>query len=411
MEDNNNQNGTIETSQPNLTNPPEPNAQTVQASQSDMNFQTEQSPQPNQEPKSNPAPQIDPNLQADLAISNYKTSRDPKIIRIAIIGVVAIVMIIGLSIFLSNLNKKDQSDESDKSSSTSKTEEKEDDFKTEKEKQALVKDVLNKVKEAATKNIDAQEQNITSQDVYDTNPPLYLPSSAKSAMPLEKSFGFIITADSNPELVKIMVGKASEELTKQGFTTYEDVEQDMSGSYGYINKDDKTICTPITNNETSLSLSCGHTSWLSTDRIALGNALAEAYKAEEGKYPANISADPDKIEDSPYRPYQKIVTQIANFAGLFYRASSDAEWVFFRGTQAAISCSIYQTDAGARHAFQGDVCLDSNNQMSTVKESGSAKKDGTNTEESSSKVIIDNTTEDNEEESDSASEDEDASDD
>ena len=301
----------------------------------------------------------------------YKPAQDPKMVRVIAGGIIAIVMIIGLSIFLTMLNKQTDSTEVNPSASPSQKDEKEESYMTENEKQTLVKDILSEVKESAM-SIDDTDVDYVGQDIYDTDFPIYLANGAKTAMPLEKSFGFIITANDNSELIKSMVGKASEKLTELDFEEYEDIEQNISGEHGWINTKKKIVCTPIKNNLTSMSLSCGHTSWLSAEKIALGNALAEAYKAKEEKYPTYISANPQKIENSPYQPYQKLIASIQNFAGLFYRSSSDADWVYFASTQAALPCKDYYADQGARHAFQGDVCLDADGQNSTVEESNSS---------------------------------------
>ena len=309
----------------------------------------------------------DPITTPEIEMPKYQMSHDPKIVRAVVGGFIALVVIIGLSIFLAILNNQAK-DEKSSTDSTSKTDKKDDAVMTENEKQTQVKNVLNQIKEAATAIDTNLDLTYTTQDVYDTNSPNYLVSSARTAMPLEKSFGFVITATDSSDLIKLMVGKATEKITGLGFNIYEDVPQNISGQNGWINTSKKMICTPISDNETSLSISCGHTSWLSAEKIALTNLLADAYKKEEGEYPEYIDASPKEIEDSPFRPYQKIVATMPNFAGLFYRPSSDADWVYFRGTQSVITCKDYYADTGAHHAFQGDVCLDYQNQMSTVKE-------------------------------------------
>ncbi len=334
---------------------------------------------PQGQPSASPAQSAQPTVPTpDIALPTYKTPHDPKMVRVVAGGIIAIVMIIGLSIFLTALNRQtgqgDGDNTTDASSGSSK---KEESYLTENEKQALVKNVLTEVKEAA---IDVDKTTYSIQDVYDSDNPLYFVSGAKVPTFLNKSFGFVVTAPDQPDLIKQMSENAKAKLKKLGFVIYKDAGEDASGSYGWLDSNNKIICTPLRDNLTTLSLSCGHTSWIPSEKVALINSLATAYMKKEGELPLYINALPDEIEDSPYEPYQKLVATLPDSAGLFYRASSDAEWVYFLGTQAAVPCSKYYADTGAKYAFQGDTCLDANGELAKVKET-ITEEDKTSVEE------------------------------
>ena len=327
-------------------------------------------PTPTTPPEPVPAPgpnsEREPVIAPEVILPGYKPPRDPKIMRVVAGGIIALVMVVGLSIFLTVLNKKTEPQNSDSSTPSSSTEKK-DSTVSESEKQALVKNVFTEIRGI----LPSDSSKYTLQDVYDTTFPSFIGSGAKAAMPLEKSYGMVVTAkgDDAEQTITSLATDARAKIIKLGFTEYKDVVQGIDDSYGWINRDSKIVCTPIIDNITSLSLSCGHTSWLSAETIALGNALSEAFKIKEGEYPVYIDAKPSRIENSPYRPYQKITASMYGFAGLFYRPSSDASWVYFAGTQAAIPCEQYYADSGARHAFQGDVCTTATGELSKVSES------------------------------------------
>ena len=308
----------------------------------------------------------EPVIAPEVILPTYKPPRDPKLVRVIAGGIIAIVVVIGLSIFLTVLNKKTEPVSNNTSNNSTETE-KSETAVSESEKQTLVKNVFSEIKEV----LPDDEPKFSVQDVYDTTFPNYVATGAKTAMPLEKSYGIVVSssADNAEELISSIVQDTKAKIIKLGFTEYKDAAQTIDGSFGWINKTSKIVCTPINDNITSMSLSCGHTSWISTEKIALGNALSEAYKTKEGEYPAYIDAKPSNIENSPYQPYQKITASVAGAAGLFYRASSDATWVFFMATQAAIPCATYYEDQGARHAFQGDVCTTASGELSKVQES------------------------------------------
>lgn len=328
----------------------------------------------------NPAPSVPP---TDIPLPTYKPPRNSKMTAVIAGGIIAIVMIIGLSIFLTALNK--QTSQTKSSEETSKEDKKDNSYLTENEKQTLVKKILAEVKDAAididettNTNEDANTNDVVNatysvQDVYDSDNPLYFVSGAKVPTLTNKSFGFVITATDQPELTSQIEENAKAKLKKLGFTVYKDAGEDTAGGYGWYNSDDKIICTPLRNNLTTLSLSCAHTSWIPTEKVALVNSLATAYMKKEGELPLYINASTDKIERSPYEPYQKIIATLPDSVGLFYRSGANAEWVYFMSTQATIPCNKYYTETGAQHAFQGDACLDVDGEISKVKENVTEK--------------------------------------
>ncbi|MBR3263870.1 hypothetical protein IKF94_01375 [Candidatus Saccharibacteria bacterium] len=305
-----------------------------------------------------PAPIITP----EAIIPPYQPKTNPKIVAVIAGGIVALVLIISLSIFLSALNKQAETTKNNEPAveNTEKTEV----VLTETQKQALVKNVLNELRKV--EQLVSNNDVITTQDIYDTNSPYYLATGVKSAMPLERSFGLTISVENNQQLLNTLAEHISSKLVDDmNFEKYD---------YGWLNSEKNLICGPVSVSNNSLTITCGHTSWLSTEKIALGNALAEAYKESEGEYPTFLDADPDTIKNSPYRPYQKVFAVVGNELGLFYRPSDKGSWVYFTSTDGTLSCSDYYADSGAQHAFQGETCLDAEGQTSTVKESTASEK-------------------------------------
>ena len=338
-------------------------------------------PPPTSEPSPERSQQFDsqpvtPNIDPAVLMPGFKTGRNSKITAVIAGGIIAVVMVIGLSIFLTALNKQTGQTET-KSEETSKEDKKDNSYLTENEKQALVKKILNEVKNAAVdidkttssaETSDVTETTYSIQDVYDSDNPLYFASGAKVPTLADKSFGFVITAPDQPDLINQMAENAKAKLKRLGFSVYKDAGEDKTNSFGWYDSNNKIICTPLRNNYTSLSLSCSHTSWISSEKVALLNSLATAYLKKESELPLFINATTDKIKNSPYEPYQKLIATLPDSVGLFYRSGKDAEWVFFLDTQGVVPCSKYYANAGAKHAFQGDTCLDANGELSKVKE-------------------------------------------
>lgn len=354
-------------SQEQATNPPTGQPEPIPTPEPTSAPTVEPQPKVNPKPTIEPQPTTEPVIAPEVLLPTYQTPKDPRMIRLVAGGIIALIIVIGLAITLKQLNNQATTSSDVESSSSSETQKKEKGL-TESEKQAIVKNVFQEIK----KTLPEDETKYSVQDIYDTTFPNYLATGAKTPMPLEKSYGIIISIkDDKPEdLTQSIATDAKASTIKQGFTSYTDGGKDSKGNTGWLNKDLKVLCTPITNNETSVSLSCGYTSWLSAEKIALGNALAEAYKTTEEEYPAVIDANPSDIENSPYRPYQKITATMLDKVGLFYRPSSDGDWVFFGlAKSGGISCSEFYSDSGARHAFQGEVCLDADGALSTVSES------------------------------------------
>ncbi|MBQ9402954.1 hypothetical protein IJU22_00015 [Candidatus Saccharibacteria bacterium] len=339
----------------------------------------EPTPEPTQAPTVAPSPEVtpapteEPIIVPDISNISYSVPHNPRMARVIAGGVIAVVTIAGLGIALKALGNSQKAVNVTPSESSTNKSENVEIVVTESEKQALVKNVLADIKSAiasvdANSIPDSEEEDIATsiQDVYDTNSPLYIPSSAKVAIPLEKSFGLQISA--SRALMGLMADQAKAKLSELGFVEYQDVKQNLSGDYGYIDKENNILCGAFDANTNIVTFSCGHTSWISPEKIALANSLAEAYKEKQGDYPVMISASAEDIKNSPYQPYQKLTVTLGNAAGLFYRSDKSASWVFFAATQAPIPCEKYYEDSGARHAFQGEKCLDKSGSVTEVSE-------------------------------------------
>lgn len=306
-----------------------------------------------------------------------KKNPNKKLIITLAAALVGLAVIIGVVLLIMNLNKKPETvspAESSAKTETAKTEK----TLTSAEKEAAVKEVLTELKAAVTTTTNpagaAEETNDNTetttefQDVYDSASPLYKPEDMEVGLAMEKSFGIYYTKEvpegSDLSDIRFMVNKIRSKLEELGFSIYTGVEL-TSGTTEYINEADEIICSGI---ETTLPLtiSCSHLSWLSAEKIALVDLLAKAYYEKEKTYPAIIDATQADVKNSIYEPYQKLTASLGDAAGLFYRATKSASWVFFAGTQAALPCEDYYADTGARRAFAGDVCYDKTTQENST---------------------------------------------
>lgn len=362
----------MEESQDQPTPTMEPTPEPIPESTMDPTPESTTEPAP-EVPEPTPEPTETPIIVPDTSEVSYKVPHNPRMVRVITGGVIAVVTIAGLGIALKVLGNSQKAVNVTPSESSTNKSENVETVVTESEKQALVKNVLADIKSViasvdASSIPDSEQEDIATsiQDVYDTNSPLYIPSSAKVAVPLEKSFGLQISA--SRALIRLMADQVKAKLSELGFVEYQDVKQNLSGNYGYINRENNIICGAFDTSSNIVTFSCGHLSWTSPEKIALINSLAEAYKEKEGDYPIMISADPADIKDSPYQPYQKLTASVGNSAGLFYRSDKTADWVFFTATQALLSCDDYYAESGARHAFQGEKCLNRSGSVTEVSE-------------------------------------------
>ena len=189
-----------------------------------------------------------------------------------------------------------------------------------------------------------------SLTTYDYTYPYYLDEQSQVATMLEKSYGLYYNYGSDDTKWSEKGDRLSDVMTKKlkelGFTSYKiDV---MGAENEYINSQTGIICNSVSH--IPYHVVCGHTSWISEEKLSLVRDLA---KAADLSY---TDADPADITDSSVAPYQRLYAGVSNAVGLFYRTSPDSELIFIGGTQEAVSCDEF--DAEARKAFAGEQCYD-----------------------------------------------------
>lgn len=228
------------------------------------------------------------------------------------------------------------------------------------EKEALVKSTLSKLKKAATAAVSGT--TVEFQDTYDTGAPYFLPANAKTGIALDKAFG-IYTSNLELTAAEAVAKAVTAKLKDLGFVEYDEIPL-MAGPAWYDEEND-LLCTPVAAS-VPFVVACGHTSWITTEKLAFINGLADAYYAAKGEYPAALNASKADIVDSVFEPYQRLVASLPDAGAIFYRPSETGKWVFFTSGQAAPSCEEFAKDAGARRAFQGESCVNAAGKTMTV---------------------------------------------
>lgn len=279
-----------------------------------------------------------------------------------VIGVAAIVAIVIFVIMLTNSKKEEPAKNSEQPVAQ---EEKEEPKKTmtAAEKEAAVKNVLADFKSAAKTAVD--DIDLTFQDIYDTNSPYYLPKNANTGIMLDKSFGIHFDSQDVEDLtiVEAVAEAVLDELDKLGFVEYDEIA--LMGGSQYLDEENNLICSVVTAS-LPFEVTCGHTSWITTEKLAFINSLAEAYYEKEGEYPSALNASKSEIVDSVFEPYQRLMASMPDAGAIFYRPSQTANWVFFTAGQAAPTCAEFSKDAGARRAFQGQTCVNNSGELETI---------------------------------------------
>ncbi len=306
---------------------------------------------------------VDPSSEPPIAPvspdNNKKRSTSFYIIA-ALFGVVAIAAII---IFVSVIMSNNKQPEPQPVKPVAPVEEPEEEkAMTAAEKEAAVKETLASLKAAAEKS---SNNELVFQDIYDTYFPFYIPKNANTGMPLDKSFS--IQYDSidteKLELIDAAVEAVRSQLDELGFDKYSDVK--LFDGPQYINEENGVICSAVSA-ALPFNVTCGHISWITTEKMAFINSLAKAYYEKMDEYPSALSASKDRIEDSVFEPYQRIMANLPDAGALFYRSSPTSDWVFFTAGQAAPTCVEYSKDIGARRAFQGQNCINAAGDLETV---------------------------------------------
>lgn len=206
---------------------------------------------------------------------------------------------------------------------------------------------------------DTQYVPLTIWTVYDNAMPEYQPEGMLVKMPLTRAYGFRIdNADDavlrDTLMSEDLAGKLIGVLEGRGYSLYDEI----LGTRDYLNEQTGIICG-LSMNSVPFVVSCGYTGWISQDTAEreLLNSLAEAYRKNQGEYPARLYASAQNIHNSSRAPYQTITTGLQGAAGLFYRKGEDGDWKFFAGAQAVLSCKLYETEEEQK-AFADEVCYD-----------------------------------------------------
>ena len=225
----------------------------------------------------------------------------------------------------------------------------------------VVRKIVNQLQESISK------ENLSPIKTYDMYV-LNKNTSAKTLLPLEKSFGIYGTrTNTSLEDQNQIESLFRTKLTELGFVENNEIEGPfyLAGNGNYINKEKQIVCNISVGSP--YSINCGHQSWISEDKIAFANQLAEAVYEASGSYPFSIDTNYEvTIKDSAINPYQRLNIPVGNAIGLFYRTSPNSEWKYFKAVQAAPECSEFNT-ADLKNAFAGEQCYEAaTNQESTV---------------------------------------------
>ena len=298
------------------------------------------------------------------------------------VGAVAVALIVVFAVMLLG-GKKPAEEPAAAPVMVADTEEDEDKPLTAAEKEALVKSTLSKLKKAGAAAVSGAAESADSstdgsansadgaatsnvavefQDTYDSGAPYFLPANAKTGIALDKAFG-IYTNDLELTAAEAVAKAVTAKLKDLGFVEYDEIPL-MAGPAWYDEEND-LICTPVAAS-VPFAVACGHTSWITTEKLAFINSLADAYYAAKGEYPAALDASKDDIVNSVFEPYQRLVASLPDAGAIFYRPSETGKWVFFTSGQAAPSCEEFAKDAGARRAFQGESCVNASGKTMTV---------------------------------------------
>ncbi|MBR2658673.1 hypothetical protein IKD57_02120 [Candidatus Saccharibacteria bacterium] len=203
---------------------------------------------------------------------------------------------------------------------------------------------------------------------YDNGGVSYKFDGAKVATPTTGAYS-LFTADasnSDTPIIETMGNAITAKAKELGFIEYTENTYNLAGRPSYYLPSSQIICAGIdVGTIYYINISCASTSWHTQESIDLTNQLADAYYAKVGSYPHDINATYPKIENSLYRPYQRMETTTLGAILLFYRTSPDAAWQFFKGTQAISSCDEFNTP-DLRRAFAGTTCVTNGYQQTTV---------------------------------------------
>lgn len=239
---------------------------------------------------------------------------------------------------------------------------------------ALIADFAEEVQEwVKVRNDYGTELKPTVRFLYDTTGLggilEYRPEGMYISVVLDKSYGLDLDTN-NPgyddsatrdKFIEAFMGlpdRIGMWLVERGFTKY-------NGDREYLNSETGIICALGGWSWPGIALNCGNIAWINSETAEFSNEVAIKGGFPEGK---TLDLDPEnlKIEDSQYAPYQTMQGGILGAAGLWYRVSPEADWKWFRGTQAILSCDEYNTE-DLKRAYLGQACLNEANQKDEVR--------------------------------------------
>ena len=292
---------------------------------------------------------------------------------IAII-IILLAALIGVVVYLviSNINKpvEEAATEPAENSVSEQTEEKEEVVsQTEADKEKAVKTVVDELIKAMDEATSVTKNNfqyslINFTKEYDQRRVAYKVENALAASFLEKEYDikgevkketveYVGSSATNQEITDRAITSMINKLEELGFVSYQDYA--LFHMAKYINNDTGVICSGYSAGDL-LYVGCSHISWISEEKIALINALYEAFATS----PTFLEADPDDIENSSYAPYQRITaSQLGGYA-LLYRTSPEAKWQYLTGGNGAPQCSEFESNVDASRAFAGFSCYRGN---------------------------------------------------
>lgn len=258
-----------------------------------------------------------------------------------------------------------------KSSGGSKTE-------TSDEKYATIYKTLNLVKEIKTISLKYAENDYAYSD---SGYNLGYKISDKYSTNLDWNYGFSIGATNASNLdewnkfqSKVTANSGFQSDVKAKMKEYglseTTIEDGMMGGDEDIayESDDGYFCK--VSKSGTLYVGCGHTGWISDEKIALVEKLGDAFVSENGgtqEKPLYVNASVLDIKTSKSGNYQTLTGSISNGAGVFYRKGTDGEWKYFTGGHVGPSCDMFNTDE-LKEAFEGYTCwIQGSDSLSTVK--------------------------------------------
>lgn len=241
----------------------------------------------------------------------------------------------------------------------------------------------------------------TDQPSVDNERPQKIVTNAKAALTkaFEKNPNFTITttdSTTSPSYIAVDMpfGVASDAITGVTLsvspTPYSEayvkdisliLEESVAGEAGLkkvtfgaiVSYQDNTVSCQMINDTEAVGVSCANVADYE-NVISVMEPFAQAYLvSDEGR---SINAPP--IFNTPLPKISKkaggysnaIIENISSsksptdgFRGLFY--AKDDNWIFWKGTNEVIACADFNTN-DLQHAFEGDTCLDTAGQTTTV---------------------------------------------